>query len=190
MVYGRRTIDGYSRYFDPYTGACDKIGYQNPSQYFQVSSRNVTLPAAAYSTPYSYVTPSRIDVDASRQDCVNAMVSRAYEYLGAPYVWNYSLSPSQGVDCSGLVMQCLFACGMDLDDYNPYMHWYDPWHAHDANNMAADARFKHVSLFSIPVMLPSMSATTRSSKPTRPRRVSAWRVPIPVASSSPRSRAR
>lgn len=146
MVYGRRTIDGYSRYFDPYTGACDKIGYQNPSQYFQVSSRNVTLPAAAYSTPYSYVTPSRIDVDASRQDCVNAMVSRAYEYLGAPYVWNYSLSPSQGVDCSGLVMQCLFACGMDLDDYNPYMHWYDPWHAHDANNMAADARFKHVSL--------------------------------------------
>ena len=146
MVHGRRTIDGYSRYFDQYTGACDKIGYQNAVGYFQVSSRNVTLPAAAYSTPYSYVTPSRIDVDATRQECVNAMVTRAYEYLGAPYVWNYSLSPSQGVDCSGLVMQCLFACGMDLDDYNPYMHWYDPWHAHDANNMAADARFKHVSL--------------------------------------------
>lgn len=146
MVHGRATIDGYSRYFDPYTGACDKIGYQNPVGYFQVSSRNVSLPAAAYNTMYSYVTPSRIDVDATRQDCVNAMVSRAHEYLGAPYVWDYSLSPSQGVDCSGLVMQCLYACGMDLGDYNPYMHWFDPFHSHDANNMAADARFKHVSL--------------------------------------------
>ena len=60
-------------------------------------------------------------------------------------MWNYALAPGVGVDCSGLVMQCLYAVGMDLGDYNPYKHWTDPFHAHDANNMAADARFMHVN---------------------------------------------
>ena len=59
-------------------------------------------------------------------------------------MWNYSLAPGVGVDCSGLVMQCAYATGMNLDTYNPYHHWYDPWHSHDANNMAADSRFMHV----------------------------------------------
>ena len=90
-----------------------KIGYQNPSQFFQVSSKNVRLVDAAYSTPYCYVTPSRIDVDATREECVEAFIARAFEYINAPYVWNYSLSPQKGVDCAGLVMQAAYACGMD-----------------------------------------------------------------------------
>lgn len=121
-----------------------KIGYQNPSQFFQVSQYNVILPRAAYQTPFCYVTPSRIAIDATREQCVEAFIARAYEYLGSPYVWNYSLAPGVGVDCSGLVMQCAYATGMNLDTYNPYHHWYDPWHSHDANNMAADPRFMHV----------------------------------------------
>lgn len=123
-----------------------KIGYQNPSQFFQVSSKNVRLVDAAYSTPYCYVTPSRIDVDATREECVEAFIARAFEYINAPYVWNYSLSPQKGVDCAGLVMQAAYACGMDLGEYNPYAHWYDPWHSHDANNMGVDPRFMHVKL--------------------------------------------
>ena len=145
MVHGTRVIDGYSRTFDSITGACTKVGYQNPAQYFQVSSKNVSLPTAAASTRFNYVSPSAIDVDADRDDCVDAMLKRAREYLGTPYVWNYALAPGVGVDCSGLVMQCLYAVGMDLGDYNPYKHWTDPFHAHDANNMAADARFMHVN---------------------------------------------
>lgn len=123
-----------------------KIGYQNPSQFFQVSSKNVRLVDAAYSTPYCYVTPSRIDVDATREECVETFIARAFEYMNAPYVWNYSLSPQKGVDCAGLVMQAAYACGMDLGEYNPYAHWYDPWHSHDANNMSVDPRFMHVKL--------------------------------------------
>lgn len=48
-----------------------KIGYQNPANYPQVSSLTVKLPS--YCTgEFTYVTPSRIAIDATRDDCVNA----------------------------------------------------------------------------------------------------------------------
>jgi uncharacterized protein YjdB len=115
-----------------------KLGWQNPSGYYQVSTKTVTLPAAAYSTPFSYVTPSRIGIWASRQDCINAFVQRAWEYVGTPYVWNYSRQVGVGVDCIGLVYQCAYATGMDMGEFNPYNHWYsgtNGWHSHDAMNV-------------------------------------------------------
>ena len=54
------------------------------------------------------------------------------------------MQPGNGVDCAGLVMQSLYATGMNLQDYNPTAHWYDPWHSHDANNMSNDSRFLHI----------------------------------------------
>lgn len=144
MVYGTRVIDGYERHFDMLTGAADKAGYQNPAQYFQVSSLDVTLPEAASGTRFDYVTPSRIEADADREDCVDALIARAREYLGTPYAKNCSLEPGEGVDGAGLVMQCLYAVGMDLGDYNPYLHGTDAAHANDADLMAADERFMYV----------------------------------------------
>lgn len=128
------------------TVAPSKIGYQNPAPFFQVSSKSVRLVDAAYATPFCYVTPSRIHADATREQCVEAFIQRAFEYMSSPYMWNYALSPDKGVDCAGLVMQASYAVGMDLGEYNPYAHWYDPWHSHDANNMSVDARFMHVNL--------------------------------------------
>ncbi|MBM6756926.1 C40 family peptidase [Collinsella tanakaei] len=144
MVYGDQVIDGYERHFDLLTGAADKAGYQNPAQYFQVSSLDVTLPEAASGTRFDYVTPSAIAVDADRDDCVDAILERARDYVGTPYEENCSLAPKKGIDGAGLVMQCLYAVGMDLGDYNPYLHGTDPAHANDADLMAADERFKHV----------------------------------------------
>ncbi|KAB8291915.1 NlpC/P60 family protein [Bifidobacterium avesanii] len=122
---------------------CGKKGWQNPGQYFQVSSCNVSVPNRSI---FGYASPSRIGMSATREQAIEAMISRAYDYLGTRYVWDYALQPGVGVDCAGLVMQSLYATGMDLKEYNPTNHWYDPWHSHDANNMAADSRFKHVSL--------------------------------------------
>ncbi|WP_164514725.1 RICIN domain-containing protein [Bifidobacterium goeldii] len=122
---------------------CGKKGWQNPAQYFQVSSCDVGVPANGM---FGYASPSRISMSATREQAIEAMISRAYDYLGTRYVWDYALQPGVGVDCAGLVMQSLYAAGMDLHEYNPTNHWYDPWHSHDANNMAADSRFKHVSL--------------------------------------------
>ena len=90
-----------------------KMGYQNPEGFYQVSSKNVQITDEA-SAPWNYVTPSRIGVWATREECVNAFVGRAREYLGTPYVWDYSCAPGVGVDCIGLVYQCAYACGMDL----------------------------------------------------------------------------
>ena len=121
---------------------CGKIGYQNPGGFFQVSSCNVSVPGGAF----GYASPSRISINASRDQVVNAFISRAYDYLGTRYVWDYAMQPGNGVDCAGLVMQSLYATGMDLHDYNPTAHWYDPWHSHDANNMSNDSRFLHIPL--------------------------------------------
>lgn len=131
-----------------------KYGWQNPSGYYQVSARNVTITSAARA-PWNYVTPSRIGLWASRQDCVNAFLSRAREYVGSPYIWNYSCAPGVGVDCIGLVYQCAYACGMDLGggtgnyDFNPWAHYstgYSGWHSHDANNFWNYGKTMHVSV--------------------------------------------
>lgn len=133
-----------------------KLGYQNPAGYYQVSTRNVSITKAAQA-PWNYVTPSRIGLWATRKDCVRAFVQRAREYVGTPYVWNYSCAPGVGVDCIGLVYQCAYACGMDLgggtgyDDFNPWAHYItgnSGWHSHDANNFWNYGKALHVPLSS------------------------------------------
>ena len=119
MLHGTHTIDGAQRFFDYSTGAVNKLGWQNPKGLFQVSAHNVVLPSQAYGTGFDYVTPSRITLESTRDECIEAFIGRAYEYMGTPYVWDYALAPGVGVDCAGLVMQCLYATGMDLGDTTP-----------------------------------------------------------------------
>ena len=130
-----------------------KIGWQNPSDMYQVSTYNVS-PHSPSRGILSYMTPSRIGAAATRQDCVEAFIARAYEYLGTSYVWNYACAPGVGVDCVGLVMQCCYAVGMDTkdDDYikcfDPICHWdsgSDGWHSHDANNMWNYGKIQRIS---------------------------------------------
>ena len=145
MVSGTTvTIDGYKRVFDN-KGRCSKVGYQNPSNYYQVSSW--TAPKSCASGIFSYVTPSMISADASRTDCIEAFIKRAYDYLDTPYVWDYACAPGVGVDCSGLVTQCLYAAGV-VTPYTPYAHYHDPWQDHNAENMRADNKFKKISFSS------------------------------------------
>lgn len=115
-------------------GGSPKMGWQNPAGYPQVSPISVVLPS--YCTGYhTYVTPSRISVNATREECVEAFMARAYEYLGTPYMEPWAREPGVGIDCSGLVLQCLYATGMDLEHargtelvggYNPYNHYWVP----------------------------------------------------------------
>ena len=130
-----------------------KIGWQNPSDMYQVSTYNVS-PHSTSRGILSYMTPSRIGAAATRQDCVEAFIARAYEYLGTSYVWNYACAPGVGVDCVGLVMQCCYAVGMDTkdDDYikcfDPICHWdsgSDGWHSHDANNLWNYGKIQRIS---------------------------------------------
>ena len=143
MVTGSLMIDGYIRTFNS-DGSCIYWGYQNPSNYYQVSSKSVTIPHLGQGI-FGYRTESRISVSATRNECVNAMITRAYDYVGTtPYIWDYSCAPGVGIDCAGLVMQCLYATGMDLGRYTPWDHYYTPGHDHYANDMWNDPKFKHL----------------------------------------------
>lgn len=124
------------------------IGYQNPSNCPQVSSLTVKLPS--YCTgQFTYVSPSRIIIDATRTDCVNAFIQRAYEHIGTNYIELYSTAPGGAVDCSGLVLQCLYATGMDMGVYNPYNHRWLPSQTYNSMNWYNNKIFKPVSTSSM-----------------------------------------
>lgn len=124
--------------FPPY------IGYQNPAGYYQVSNQNVQVKNQGQGI-FGYASPSRISYNATRNDLVNTLITRAMDYLGTPYKWDYSCAPGIGVDCAGLVMQGLYATGMELSPYNPWDHYYTPGHDQYANHMWNNPRFKRVS---------------------------------------------
>jgi len=119
-------------------------GFQNPSPFYQVSNRSVSIPHQGQGI-FGYRTPSRIGLYATRNECIEAAISRAYDYLGTPYRWDYSCAPGVGIDCAGLVMQSLYATGMDLGRYNPWDHFYTPGHDHYANDMWNDPKFMRLS---------------------------------------------
>ncbi len=122
----------------------DKIGWQNPSGYPQVSPKTVVLPS--YCTGYfTYVSPSTIAYDATREDCINAFIKRAYEYIGTQYIEPWSSWPGDAVDCSGFVLQCLYATGMDMGIYNPYNHRWQAWQTYNSMNWYRNNTFKPVS---------------------------------------------
>ena len=84
----------------------------------------------------AYQSPSSVDDNSSREDKIEAMIDRAYEYLGDPYVIGASGPPGRdyGLDCSGLVMQALFAAGVIMSDINPVTH-AQPGHEYESRNM-------------------------------------------------------
>ena len=142
-------IDGYVLHENgAYHRSRNKMGWQNPAGYPQVSSLSVLLPS--YCKGYfTYVTPSRISINATRQECVEAFIARAYEYLGTKYIEPWSSYPGDAVDCSGLVLQCLYATGMDLGVYNPYNHRWLPMQTYNSMNWYRNHTFMPVNVNSI-----------------------------------------
>ena len=99
-----------------------------------------------WTTLGAYASPVRVSATASASERVEAMISRAYDYLGDSYVWDASGAPGQGVDCAGLVMQALYAAGLDTGIINPVTHSTTSWGDHDALNFYYYGGFTKVSL--------------------------------------------
>ena len=135
--------DEVSSTSDSYFETYRYMGYQTPGSYPKVSCNSVQLPS--YCTGYfTYVSPSRIPYNASRQDCINAFVQRAREYIGTRYIEPWSSWPGDAVDCSGLVLQCLYATGMDMGWYNPYNHRWLPEQTYNSMNWYRNNTFMPV----------------------------------------------
>lgn len=135
MVTGWRKVDGVWRWFDG-SGACDKVGYQVRWGSLRVSNRTVVLPSYTRGSWWSYVKPNRISASATRSQIIEAFIASAYDYWGSRWVDNHASYPGDEIDCSGLVMEALYSCGMSLDgiggrDFNPYSKYY--WNHHFAN---------------------------------------------------------
>lgn len=91
----------------------------------------------------AYVSPLRVNESSSRSAHIEAMIGRAYDYLGDDYVIGASGAPGLGVDCSGLVMQALYAAGLDLSPITPVSH-AQPGHEYESRNMWASSKLMHV----------------------------------------------
>lgn len=92
----------------------------------------------------TYISPMLIGSNRTRSDCIEAMITTAYKYLNTPYVIGASGAPGTGVDCSGLVMQGLYAAGVDLSPINPIRH-SQPGYEYESRNMWTLSTMKHVS---------------------------------------------
>lgn len=91
----------------------------------------------------AYVSPIRVNPSSTKKDHIEAMIDRAYDYLGSDFVVGASGKPSQGADCSGLVMQALYAAGVEIEGINPVTHSW-AGHEYESRNMWAHANFKKV----------------------------------------------
>lgn len=70
----------------------------------------------------SYVAPLQTNTLSTRSDHIEAMINQAYKYVGQPWISGASSSPEYGVDCSGLVVQALYASGVNPSPVTSIQH--------------------------------------------------------------------
>ena len=82
----------------------------------------------------TYVAPLKTSAVSSRKDCIEAMISTAYKYVGTEYVIGAAGAPGTGADCSGLVMQALYSAGIDPAPVSPIRH-SRPGYEYESRNL-------------------------------------------------------
>lgn len=92
----------------------------------------------------TYVSPVMIEPSFSREEIIDVFTSRAMEYLGTPFVVGASGKPGQGVDCSGLVLQCMYSIGIYPNGIDPVQH--STVEEYNSRLMWADPKFKEVAI--------------------------------------------
>lgn len=91
----------------------------------------------------AYVAPLQAHAWDNRQKHIEAMIQQAYKYLGNKYLEGASSSPKYGVDCSGLVMQALYAGGIDPAPISSIHHAF-PGNEYNSRNLWASPKLKRV----------------------------------------------
>ena len=91
----------------------------------------------------AYVSPIKVNPSSTRKDHVEAMISTAKKYLGSDYIVGASGKPKEGADCSGLVMQGLYAAGVDPYPVSCLRH-SKPGYEYESRNLWANKKFKSV----------------------------------------------
>lgn len=92
----------------------------------------------------AYVAPLKAYAWQGRTAHINAMIHQAYRYMGKPWLAGCSTSPNYGIDCSGLVMQALYAGGISPVPVSSIGHAH-PGNEWNSRNLWADKKLKRVS---------------------------------------------
>ncbi|MCF6515287.1 peptidoglycan endopeptidase [Lactobacillus sp. S2-2] len=92
----------------------------------------------------SYVAPLGAKAWQGRKAHVDAAIKQAKRYLGNLYLVGSSSYPFYGTDCSGLVMQALYAGGINPKPVSSIHHGY-PGNEWNSRNLFKDNKFKRVS---------------------------------------------
>ncbi len=90
----------------------------------------------------TYISPVQIKKSSEREEIVDVFINRSKDYLGTPYVVGASGKPGDGVDCSGLVLQCMYAIGVYPDGIDPVQH--STIEEYNSRLMWADSKLKEV----------------------------------------------
>ena len=93
--------------------------------------------------PGFFVTKMRTGNLNTREERIEAMIACALEYLGTPYKICTSREPGVGCDCSGLVMQALYAAGFDPYPATPDHH-ARPENEYDSRTLFHQTPMLHV----------------------------------------------
>jgi cell wall-associated NlpC family hydrolase len=91
----------------------------------------------------NYIAPLRVQAWQGRSAHIEAMIHQAYQYMGKPWLAGCSSSPAYGVDCSGLVMQSLYAGGISPTPTSSIGHAH-PGNEWNSRNLWADKHLKRV----------------------------------------------
>lgn len=91
----------------------------------------------------SYVAPLKAKAWEGRKAHIEAMIKQAYKYMGKPWLAGSSSSPAYGLDCSGLVMQALYAGGISPVPTSSIGHAH-PGNEWNSRNLWADKKLKTV----------------------------------------------
>ena len=94
----------------------------------------------------AYVTPVRkeLNLASTRSDYINAMIRTAESYRGAKFVVGASGRKSDGLDCSGLIMQCMYSAGVSIPGISSVSH-SKRGHEYESRNMWKSKYLKRVS---------------------------------------------
>lgn len=92
----------------------------------------------------SYTSPLAVRPGQGRSAHIEAMINQAYKYMGQPWLAGCSSMPGYGVDCSGLVMQCLYAAGINPTSCSSIYHGF-PGNEWNSRQLFTDPHFMNVS---------------------------------------------
>ena len=112
-----------------------------------VLDKDSTKAEALVSMPGYYISPMYAGQLNTPEERIEAMIKRAYEYknAGTTYSICKSQEPGRYADCSGLVMQCLYAAGFDPAPATPKHHAL-PENEYDSRTLFKYVKMRHVSI--------------------------------------------